>query len=122
MAASPPPPPMAPKCSSNDRSPAVSAPTTILRLGPLTVELDDATLDALAHALAPRLADRLAPAGPRWLSAEQAAEYIAAPVSRIYSLAACKPPRIPFERDGSRLLFDREKLDRWVCAGGGKRP
>ena len=100
----------------------MSAATATLRLGAVTIELDDATLDALADALAPRLADRLAPAGPRWLSAEQAADYIAAPVSRIYSLAACKPPRIPFERDGSRLLFDREKLDRWIRAGGGKRP
>ena len=55
-----------------------------------------------------------------WLDVAGAAEHLACPTSRIYALASAK--RIPVERDGSRLLFRRDELDRWVEAGGAKRP
>lgn len=84
----------------------------------VTLRLDD---DVLAR-IADLVAERVTPASPAWMNAEQAADRIAAPVSRVYALAACKPPRIPVHRDGSRLLFRPEELDRWVREGGAKRP
>jgi hypothetical protein len=58
-----------------------------------------------------------------WLrGAERIAAYIDAPASRVYALAACKPPRIPIEHDGSSLVAKRSALDAWITGGGGKRP
>lgn len=52
--------------------------------------------------------------------AERIADYIDAPVSRVYALASAQ--RIPLCRDGSALVARRSELDAWVRAGGGKRP
>jgi hypothetical protein len=54
--------------------------------------------------------------------ADAIASYIAAPPSRVYALAACKPARIPVHRDGSALIAKRSELDAWLRDGGGKRP
>jgi excisionase family DNA binding protein len=56
----------------------------------------------------------------RWLNVDQAAEHLACPPSRIYSLTSAN--RIPRHRDGSRLLFRASELDSWVLKGGAKRP
>jgi hypothetical protein len=55
---------------------------------------------------------------PRWLDSKAAATYISAPVSRIHDLVALR--RLEPRRDGRRLLFDREDLDRYV--EGGSHP
>jgi len=55
-----------------------------------------------------------------WLDVNEAATHLACKPARIYALVSAR--RIPHERDGSRLLFKRSKLDAWVEAGGGKRP
>jgi excisionase family DNA binding protein len=81
-------------------------------------ELSDDALDQLAERLSSRLE---APAPPdAWLTTAEAAEYVRAPVSRIYSLVSAR--RVPFVKDGSRTLFRRSELDEWLRNGGGKRP
>jgi excisionase family DNA binding protein len=82
----------------------------------LLAELDDGALDALASALAPRLAKRLQANGngSPWLNAQQAAEYIAAPVSRIHDLVQLH--KLTPRRDGRRLLFHRDDLDAYLEA------
>ena len=87
----------------------------------LSLAVPDELVEALTERVADLLAGRLEPAD-RWLTVNEAAEYIGCPKSRIYALASCKPPRIPVERDGSRLVFKRSELDAWVRSGGAKRP
>lgn len=74
---------------------------------PVPVEL----LDALASRVSARLAEHVAALKPPepYLSAQEAAAYIAAPVSRVHDLAAAN--RLRHYRDGRRLLFRREDLD-----------
>ena len=55
-----------------------------------------------------------------WVGVAEAAEHLACPPSRVYALVSKRA--IPFEKDGSRLLFKRSALDDWVLSGGGTRP
>ena len=55
-----------------------------------------------------------------YLDVKGAARFLACPVSRVYALVSAR--RIPFHKDGSRTLFDRAELRRYVEAGGAKRP
>jgi excisionase family DNA binding protein len=85
-------------------------------------EIDDEALAMLAERLRPILE---APNGGHeppvpWLDVEAAAKHLMCPRSRIYALVSAR--RIPYHKDGSRLLFRPEELDDWVRAGGGKRP
>lgn len=76
--------------------------------------LDDDALDQLAAKLAPRLSATTAPATSPWLDTKGAAEHISAPVSRIHDLVQLR--RLTPCRDGRRLLFRRDDLDRYVEA------
>jgi hypothetical protein len=90
----------------------------------LLAELDDDVLDTLAQLLAPRLrtaAGTDTPPADAWLrGAERIAAYIDAPPSRVYALHGAG--RIPTHKDGSALIARRSELDRWLRAGGGRRP
>ena len=55
--------------------------------------------------------------GDGYLDATGAAEFLCCPKSRIYALVS--KGALPVERDGSRLLFDREALRAYVRNGGG---
>jgi len=85
----------------------------------LAVTLDDETIDEIA-----RRAAALQPAPTiedGWLrGAAKIAGYIDCPVSRVYALVSAK--RIPIEHDGSALIARKSELDKWLRAGGGKRP
>jgi excisionase family DNA binding protein len=83
-------------------------------------ELSDADLDQLAELLRPRLAARPSDDLSAWLAVDAAAAHLACPKSRLYALVSAG--RIPFHKDGSRLLFRRDELDAWVRNGGAKRP
>jgi excisionase family DNA binding protein len=86
----------------------------------LPVTLPPQALEQLARALAPIVAALLADqrtAG--WLDVPAAAAYLACPKGRVYELA--NRGLLPCERDGRRLLFRAEELDRWVRAGGARR-
>lgn len=82
----------------------------------LLAELDDAALDVLAERLAPRLARSLGQgqtASP-WLNAEEAAQYLSCPRSRIHDLVQLR--KLQPRRDGRRLLFRRSDLDAYLDA------
>ena len=83
------------------------------------VNLSDGLLDELADRVADRLAHREPDRDP-WITVAEAAEHVRCTTSRIYSLVSTR--RIPFEKDGSRVLLRRAELDAWVRRGGGKCP
>jgi excisionase family DNA binding protein len=83
----------------------------------LSLDLPDELVETIAERAADLVAAREAPtAASPWLSVEQAAEYLAAPTSRLYRLVHMR--RIPFEKEGARLLFNRVELDAWIREGG----
>jgi hypothetical protein len=85
--------------------------------------LSDDELAELAERLRPHLQTDSNQPEDSWLrGAAQIAAYIGAPRSRVYSLVACRPPRIPVLKDGSALVARKSKLDEWIRAGGGRRP
>jgi excisionase family DNA binding protein len=55
-----------------------------------------------------------------WLSADEAADYLRCPVSRIRKLTMTN--ELPCERDGRRVLYRREDLDAFVRSGGAISP
>lgn len=55
-----------------------------------------------------------------WLDADEAATYLRCPISRIRKLTMLG--ELPCERDGRRVLYNREALDAYVRAGGAKSP
>ena len=81
------------------------------------LELSDRELDALAA----KVADRLRSSMPSpWLGARDAAAYLACPISRIRKLTMTGD--LPAHHDGSRVLYRREELDRYVDGGGAVSP
>jgi len=65
--------------------------------------------DELVDTIAERVAERLERPAEAWLDVDAAAEYVAAPRSRIYDWIAQE--RVECRRDGRRVLFRREWLD-----------
>lgn len=56
----------------------------------------------------------------RWLTVAEAAEHLRCSRNRVYQLVSAR--RIPFSKDGSRTLFRRSQIDRWVEEGGARCP
>lgn len=82
----------------------------------IDLHLDDDDVERLAAAIARRLDRRLgAGIASPWLTADQAADYIGAPISRIRQLTM--GDEIPVHRDGRRVLYHRDELDRWLLNG-----
>ncbi len=90
----------------------------------LTVDMPDELLERIARRAAELLADgaasAIADSAADYLDVAGAAAFLACPKSRIYSLVSAR--RIPFHKDGSRLLFDRAELRAYVAGGGAVRP
>ncbi len=85
----------------------------------LHLDVPDALVEVIAARAAELVAEREAkPAG--FLDVAAAADFLACPASRVYSLVSAK--RLPVHRDGSRLLFDRAELREYVASGGATRP
>jgi excisionase family DNA binding protein len=79
----------------------------------LSLELPEAVLDQLARRVVELIGDTSqSESGSPWLSAREAAEYLRWPLKRIYNLTAARA--IPHHRQGGRLVFNREELDRWL--------
>jgi excisionase family DNA binding protein len=73
------------------------------------LHLDDGDLERLAALVAQRLDGR----GPEpWVGVPEAAAHLACQPQRIYNLVHARA--IPHRKDGSRLLFKRSELDRWL--------
>ena len=79
----------------------------------LPPELIDAVADRVLHVLDERL-----PLQQQWMGVDEAAAHLCCSKHRIYHLVSER--RIPHEREGARLLFDRQALDAWVRKGGAR--
>ena len=87
----------------------------------LTLDIAEELIERIARRAAELLAERQsAPMDDGYLDVAGAAEFLACPKSRIYSLVSIG--RLPHHRDGSRLLFDRAELREYVRRGGARRP
>jgi excisionase family DNA binding protein len=88
----------------------------------LTVDVSEEMIEAIAQRAAEIVlsASTDAEVATGYVDVAGAADFLACPTSRIYSLVSAK--RIPHHRDGSRLLFDRQELRDYVAAGGARRP
>jgi excisionase family DNA binding protein len=85
------------------------------RLSELTAQIPDELVEAITRRVLERVGSG-PPAQPEpWIGVDQAAEHLACPRSRIYSLVHRKDStRIPHRKEGSRLLFRRSALDCWL--------
>ena len=84
----------------------------------LSIALGDDFVERIAGRVADLLVEQqlAAQQTDRWLNVDQAAEYLAAPKSRVYDLVgqgALSPGR-----DGRRLVFRRADLDTYLLNGG----
>jgi len=86
----------------------------------LELQLPDELLELLVARAAEQAAEIISARPEPWVDVETAAQHLACPKSRVYSLVSAG--RIPVARDGSRLLFRLSELDAWVRDGGGIRP
>lgn len=86
----------------------------------LTLDIADEVLERIAERAAELLADWQRVAARGYLDVAGAADFLACPKSRIYSLVSVG--RLPHHHDGSRLLFDSAELREYVRKGGAKRP
>jgi excisionase family DNA binding protein len=86
----------------------------------LMLELPAELVEQIAARAAELVTERQDEPEP-WIGVEQAAEHLGGTSSsRIYSLVSAR--RIPYSKDGSRLLFKRSALDEWVRCGGARCP
>ena len=76
-------------------------------------------IETIAQRAAELLAERALASSP-WLSAEEAAAYMAAPVSRVRKLTMTS--ELPHAKDGRRVLYHRDELDTYLRSGGAKSP
>jgi excisionase family DNA binding protein len=81
----------------------------------MQVALEKADIDALASSVAQRIAQIIAK--DCWMNAEQAAEHLSCPVSRIRKLTMTND--LPSHKEGRRRLYRRSELDAFVVNGGG---
>lgn len=87
----------------------------------VTLTMSAELLEAVAVRAAELVAEQLQASRPEaYIGVDAAADYIAAPKSRVYALVSAG--RIPHRKDGSRLLFRPSELDAWLDQGGGIRP
>jgi excisionase family DNA binding protein len=87
---------------------------------PLSLTIPPELVDAVAEQVLERLSASQTAASDGFLDAQGAADFLSCPKNRIYALVSKRA--IPFHKDGSRLLFDREELRAYVRNGGATRP
>jgi len=76
--------------------------------------LEDADVERIALRIAELMAKQ---EGSPWMNSEQAAEYMACPVSRIRKLTMTGV--LPPYKEGGRNLYKRSELDLFIVSGGG---
>jgi excisionase family DNA binding protein len=85
----------------------------------LAIEVTPEFVEQVATRVLKLLEERPAPEPEPWIGVEEAARHLACEKDRIYALTSKRA--IPFEKDGSRVLFRRSDLDRFVRDGGATR-
>jgi excisionase family DNA binding protein len=55
-----------------------------------------------------------------WLTAHEAAAYLGCSLSRVRRLTMTR--ELPHEKDGARVLYHRDALDKFILAGGARTP
>lgn len=82
----------------------------------LSITVPDELLEEIARRVrADLVSDRQAP--EPWIGVALAAEHLCCKPQRIYDLVSQKDSGLPFRKEGSRLLFRRSELDRWLDRG-----
>lgn len=81
--------------------------------GEWSIPLPPALVEALAEQVAEKLAERMAPPVEPYMTAEQAAEYLAVPKSRIYELK--EKEAIAVYNEGRSVRFKRADLDAYLA-------
>jgi excisionase family DNA binding protein len=89
----------------------------------VALTLAPAFIEAVAARAAELLAAQVGQSPEPWIGVDEAALHLCCPRSRIYRLVSRsrdsrRSNPLPFEKDGSRLLFRRSDLDAWVARGG----
>jgi excisionase family DNA binding protein len=90
--------------------------------GGVTLDFPPELVERIAERAAEIIADRTGAGGAAdaWLTVTETADYLRCSTGRIYQLVSAR--RIPFSKDGSRTLFRRSEIDRWVRDGGARCP
>jgi hypothetical protein len=78
----------------------------------LTLAVPPEMVERIAERAAELIAERQPPTGSPWLDTRGAAEHMAATPARVHDLVALG--RLMPRRDGRRLLFRREDIDRYL--------
>lgn len=76
---------------------------------PLALSLSPEAVEAIADRAAGLVLERLEREASPWLTRERAAVYLGLPLSRLE-----KDKAIPCHRDGRRVLYHRDELDRFL--------
>lgn len=85
--------------------------------------LAEEAISRFAEQLAPhllRVLGRAAAPDSPWMNADGAAAYLCCPVSRVRKLTMTDD--LPVHREGRRVLYHREDLDRFIREGGAICP
>lgn len=77
-----------------------------------SIPLPPELLEALADQMAAKLAEHISPAAEPYRTADQAAEYMSVPKSRIYELK--EKEAITFYSEGRTVRFRRSDLDAYM--------
>jgi excisionase family DNA binding protein len=83
-----------------------------------TIALSDETLEEIARRVT--VLQQRGDTGSPWLTADEAAERLRCPISRIRKLTSTGD--LPVHRDGRRVLYHRDELDEFIRHGGGVSP
>ena len=84
--------------------------------GPLPLTLPPEAVEAIAERAAELVLERSSSARRSpWMTRAQAATYLGVPESRLEKDASEeRPARDPLHRDGAKVLYHRDELDRWL--------
>ena len=84
------------------------------------LQLSDELLDAIATAVAAELAGGgTGSSSSWWMTAAAAADYLRCSTARVRRLTGSG--ELPSHRDGTRVLYRQDRLDRFVVNGGESR-
>jgi excisionase family DNA binding protein len=81
----------------------------------LLVEMLKPVIQEAVHAAVIELSENVKPRPPRPLTVQEAADYLSIPKSSLYQLTSKK--QVPFFKQGKKLFFYQDELDKWIREG-----